>query len=49
MGTVVRRNVPNGEVPRPLRSFVSSWETYSPADSAFLALSQARRLAMVSS
>ena len=25
MGTVVRRNAPNGEVPRPLRSFVSSW------------------------
>ena len=25
MGTVVRRNAPNGEVPRPLRSLVSSW------------------------
>ena len=25
MGTVVRRNAPNGEAPRPLRSFVSSW------------------------
>ena len=27
MGTVVRRNAPNGEVPRPLRPFVSSWKT----------------------
>ena len=27
MGTLVRRNAPNGEVPRPLRSFVSLWET----------------------
>ena len=25
MGTVERRKAPNGEVPRPLRSFVSSW------------------------
>ena len=25
MGTGVRRNAPNGEAPRPLRSFVSSW------------------------
>ena len=25
MGTIVRRNAPNGEAPRPLRSFVSSW------------------------
>ena len=23
----MRRNAPNGEVPRPLRSFVSSWKT----------------------
>ena len=27
MGTVERRNAPNGEVPSPLRSFVSSWKT----------------------
>ena len=26
MGTVVRPGGPNGEVPRPLRSFVSSWK-----------------------
>ena len=27
MGTLVRPAGPNGEVPRPLRSFVSSWKT----------------------
>ena len=27
MGTVERPEGANGEVPRPLRSFVSSWET----------------------